>query len=147
MSVDIEEIKRNLLWLTGNIGMSVENRARIETAYILIEQQQVEIEKLKTNFANADNSAKYHEDLIGARDSQIQHLENKLKNQWISVDDRLPKKHDYYLVCHKHDNDSKTNIDKLIYSYSHGGWISTYGAKYSGIVTHWMPLPEPPEVK
>ena len=111
----------------------------------------VDIEEIKRRldwmFQNVANEDAYlMGDALVVINQQQAEIE-KLKNQWISVDDRLPKKHDYYLVCHKHDNDSKTNIDKLIYSYSHGGWISTYGAKYSGIVTHWMPLPEPPEVK
>jgi len=66
-------------------------------------------------------------------------------SEWISVEDRLPEKHDYYLVSHMHEIGGRVNVDKLIYSDSHGGWVSLYGARYGGIVTHWMPVPEPPK--
>lgn len=105
MSVDIEEIKRRLGWMFLNVAN--EDAYLMGDALLVINQQQAEIEKLKT--------------------------------QWISVDDRLPKKHDYYLVCHKHDNDSKTNIDKLIYSYSHGGWISTHRPLYINNLPDMLP--------
>ena len=72
--------------------------------------------------------------------------------QWISVEDRLPEEDDNYIV---------TACDEGC-SAGEGIWYSTVvvvaeyykaswtwydgGSEYSleGIVTHWMPLPEPP---
>lgn len=66
------------------------------------------------------------------------------KQQWISVEERLPKRtmppkdvlvyHD--LVCGMF-------IDRAWYSYEKNKWVSNLGMNLK--VTHWMPLPEPPE--
>lgn len=56
--------------------------------------------------------------------SYIQQLENQIADigkkvpKWISVKDRLPPKNDVCVLCH---------------------------CDTTGAVTHWMPLPEPPE--
>lgn len=68
----------------------------------------------------------------------------KSRPQWISVEERLPKRtmppkdvlvyHD--LVCGMF-------IDRAWYSCEKNKWVSNLGMNLK--VTHWMPLPEPPE--
>ena len=58
---------------------------------------------------------------------------------WISVDDELPKKYGAYLVF----NSVLDTQD--IYVYSNGEWWYNVFHCPSGIVTHWMPLPQPPK--
>ena len=58
---------------------------------------------------------------------------------WISVKDRLPEKDGDYLVYSTFEL-----VDRL--RFFDGVWWD-YGAECQpGVVTHWMPLPEPPEV-
>lgn len=55
---------------------------------------------------------------------------------WISVKDRLPEEHERILTYDKY-SDVKEN--RLLRSYPCVSWA------YGFHVTHWMPLPEPPE--
>jgi hypothetical protein len=63
------------------------------------------------------------------------------KQEWISVENRLPEESGKYLVCIKSGNVYQTKF----YSYPKdkgGHW----GQKDKGrSITHWMPLPEPPK--
>jgi len=60
--------------------------------------------------------------------------------RWISVEERLPKECIGYL-CY----DSDFDIEVLIFDPDDKIWENDY---YSNIeVTHWMPLPAPPEEK
>lgn len=68
----------------------------------------------------------------------------KKGNSWISVKDRLPEKYKFVL-CHK---DGKTRIGYYIGAeYAKGvAAFADQSHAHSFGVTHWMPLPEPPEV-
>jgi hypothetical protein len=55
-------------------------------------------------------------------------------SEWISVKDRLPEEAGYYLVYPR---------DKYHTSWFNRGFAVT--TLYSIKVTHWMPLPQPPE--
>ncbi|MGM9683136.1 MAG: DUF551 domain-containing protein [Eubacteriales bacterium] len=61
-----------------------------------------------------------------------------LRNQWISVKDRLPETEDEVLVLTISKN-GNINVDK--------GYLANGRFVHRGRadVTHWMPLPEPPE--
>ena len=74
-------------------------------------------------------------------------------NEWVSVEERLPDKHDEYIVC---ACDEGEPIDERIW----GNTVVVFADYYDGtftwyegnreydisdIVTHWMPLPAPPE--
>lgn len=67
-------------------------------------------------------------------------------NQWISCNDRLPDKTGYYLVCDstaEFDNiRGRQDVSKFVIGRHGGHW---YGAIRRESITHWMPLPEPPE--
>lgn len=68
--------------------------------------------------------------------------------EWISVNDRLPSvKHGYIdelvLVCVKNKNKSDGIYLQDVCAFDGSKWserINTYET-----ITHWMPLPEPPE--
>jgi len=61
-------------------------------------------------------------------------------SEWISVDDRLPEEGAWYLCYH-----SDFDIEVLTFDPDDKIWENDY---YSHIeVTHWMPLPAPPEEK
>ena len=74
--------------------------------------------------------------------------------EWISAKDRLPEENDNYLVC---CDDSGCPMDEGIWyqsgvvvcaEYYKGGWTWCEGShewSLDGIVTHWMPLPQPPK--
>ena len=72
--------------------------------------------------------------------------------EWISVDDRLPdnKEHDWVLAQVVEDN-GYMHIPKVMeYRQQRNDWFEeTYGwlSEHNGLfsVTHWMPMPQPPE--
>lgn len=56
-------------------------------------------------------------------------------SEWISVKDRLPAPNTWVLVYAKQGSYMNLRIDYIC----NGRWF------FSMMVTHWMPLPEPPE--
>lgn len=70
--------------------------------------------------------------------------EQEKKNLWISVKDRLPDRtvppHDVLVY---HDLHCGMYIDRAWYSHEQNKWRNVLGMNLK--VTHWIPLPEPPE--
>ena len=70
--------------------------------------------------------------------------------EWINVKDRLPKDEVPVLVAYIGINDRKLYADGMA-NIRYGGWCwyeDYYGdndEKVAVTITHWMPLPEPPE--
>ena len=63
--------------------------------------------------------------------------------QWISVEDRLPELFVPVIVCRKFGKDER-RVEQGCRDVN--GWWKVYGTRTKN-VTHWMPLPEPPERK
>ena len=62
---------------------------------------------------------------------------------WISVKDRLPDKQETYLVFRK---EPYGMITIAWYSGHENGWLALDGGFYAdGVLTHYMPLPDPPK--
>ncbi len=80
--------------------------------------------------------------------------DNNVGSKWISVKDRLPKKDGRYLV---YDGDTGNYYDSYFDETEgeFGEWQNCFDTFTLGVidcewnscpnVTHWMPLPEPPE--
>ncbi len=67
--------------------------------------------------------------------------------EWISVEDRLPKKTEDVLVV---ANDIVSQFQEVLNccicpEYENVMWEFLNGEDFPCIVTHWMPLPEPPK--
>ena len=58
-----------------------------------------------------------------------------LRNGWISVEDRLPDENTRVLVFIPY-TDTKIDTDRIL----NGKWV-----RWIDKITHWQPLPEPPE--
>ena len=80
-------------------------------------------------------------------DSTTEHLRSKgyRKQEWISVEDRLPSSGDLkrsqfhsFLVANEFGE-----VREAVFT---GKYFAKLGSRLSG-VTHWMPLPEPPKMK
>lgn len=66
----------------------------------------------------------------------------KQPNEWVSVEDRLPGVSGNYICAVKDKNGSVWTIPAE-WSLEMKMWIGAFG-EIKNIVTHWMPLPEPP---
>jgi len=70
-----------------------------------------------------------------------------MKNEWISVKERLPDFEGRLLVCYTMKLTQV--IDAMLYHKKENGfWIYSHEMKklsWNDYVTHWMPLPEPPK--
>ena len=68
---------------------------------------------------------------------------------WISVEDRMPETRHAVLVYTPHHKNiwaASMHEDGNWYIWSPGGKV-LLDPDWHGPITHWMPLPEPPEVK
>ena len=65
------------------------------------------------------------------------------QNEWVSVEERLPGVSGNYICAVKDKNGSVWTIPAE-WSLEMKMWIGAFG-EIKNIVTHWMPLPAPPE--
>lgn len=99
--------------------------------------------RMAVNEAVAINTVEYATgEQIGAIAAELKERQYRL-TRWISVDDRLPEMGERVMVCHAVDGWVGTGARKLTGAYLH--WDED-GEELND-PTHWMPLPEPPEVK
>lgn len=73
-------------------------------------------------------------------------------SEWISVEDRLPDVKEWYLVVMKYQENSPTHNGVMSYEPFYKQFIPLHEVDehrvvdyHQWIVTHWMPLPEPPK--
>lgn len=64
---------------------------------------------------------------------------------WISVKDRLPNPGEFVLIYTAHDPDCSEFTQFEVASHNKYGWVAQGDYNPIPEVTHWMPLPEPPE--
>lgn len=64
------------------------------------------------------------------------------RTRWIPCSERLPHDVSRCLVC-RYDYVTKTRFIDILWFESGIWWDGSHGGDYA--VTHWMPLPEPPE--
>lgn len=64
-------------------------------------------------------------------------IANFEQQRWVSVKDRLPEKHGWYLTAHKKKYPTDSGIKICFFCH---GYFTT-----DKEVTHWRPLPEYPE--
>ena len=65
--------------------------------------------------------------------------------KWISIEDKLPEKYKYVLGYGSESTLHGQNYDQVKLD-KNGDWIAI--SNYTHLrVTHWMPLPEPPNIK
>ena len=83
---------------------------------------------------NIQNNRSYSKVL----DAYTQGWENREKeiNQWISVKDRLPEQNEFVLIYCPQGYGLKIRIMSCV------SWL---GVENTLSISHWMPLPEPPE--
>ncbi len=67
------------------------------------------------------------------------------KREWISVDERLPQVTGKYICCVK-DKGGNTWTVPADWNLEMKMWFGEFG-EIKNMVTHWMPLPQPPKMK
>lgn len=77
----------------------------------------------------------------GLESQPVVRTDDTLRDQWFSIDDRLPEVFCPVIVCRE-----KVKGEYVVeQGYKDvGDWWKVYGTRTKK-VTHWMPLPDPPE--
>jgi hypothetical protein len=74
-------------------------------------------------------------------------------NQWVSVEERLPEEDGRYLVVLRKRKDGEETVETRIMRFLDSAWKYPHfvpewlNNEIIQVVTHWMPLPEPPAQK
>lgn len=105
-------------------------------------------------FDGRDVEDEFVEDVL---ESAADMLEQDAKTGWISVKDRLPEHGKQVLLIAYGWSDTTIYLGRLEHMSSETSWLTGFTSKESEwclqgwsylkepLVTHWMPLPEPPE--
>lgn len=105
-----------------------------------IEAQAKEIEKLRGQNKQLREAAA----LVAKESAEL------LERRWIPVEERLPELDELVLVIASgkpKENITLDNAVELATLYSDGWCLEMWPEWTGATVTHWMPLPEPPEVE
>ena len=119
------------------------------------------MELLTDNLPRCGNLPRWDNPLQLSCDEQVQRIADHLimngvtVQEWISVDDRLPKETERYLAVKKriapdYLGGNRTDIIILRFFVDKGFRMPTHipdwiNEEINEEVTHWMPLPEPPK--
>lgn len=105
-----------------------------------------EIEKDLHKFEFGINKCHLNDFLIDSTINELSHYiaeQGYTKQEWISVEDRLPNQSGKYLVCSNNNRWKQGNVYQARYSTTYG-WCQRDKGKG---ITHWQPLPQPPKMK
>jgi hypothetical protein len=73
-----------------------------------------------------------------------------MESQWISTDERLPDDGEDCLIVMREDEDGQREVEMAEWNAQTKAWQQLSGMLLvvpGYWITHWMPLPEPPEVE
>lgn len=114
-----------------------------------------ELIKSLRNCSEINSLSRYKRDLMKQAADAIERLdaiaqtyvetvhEIEDKRKWIPVTERLPKENGFYLCLYKHKAPGGVAMDEGLSILQ---WINNkWGINDIYLVTHWMPIPEPPE--
>lgn len=85
------------------------------------------------------------------QESRAKKTSDKKTSEWISVEERLPENEKPVLAYYGFDNDGDGDLGMMFigtlsyFCFDHDPHWQHAGCNL--VVTHWMPLPEPPEVE
>ena len=63
--------------------------------------------------------------------------------EWISVKDKIPEAGRYVVCIAKRNPFSR--FMPMVARIEKNGWVNPITEQYISVVTHWMPMPKPPE--
>ena len=113
-----------------------------------IEELQKQLQKSEVDNVNLTGwLAEEHAKLDRAEIENIKLKEEfakyRAKHRWIPVTEQLPKENGFYLCLYKHKASGGVAMDEGLSILQ---WINNkWGINDIYLVTHWMPLPQPPE--
>lgn len=89
-------------------------------------------------------AATFQANIIKNRQLSMEEHANQFKPEWVSVKDRLPEECVHVIIYGRYTSDSPMKANQALYvpkkrKFYQEGVISKN-------VTHWMPLPEPPQI-
>lgn len=115
-----------------------EGAMKMEISLEKYKEMQDRIANLEVAMEIKSKQFNYALDLVAERDEKIYSLRAQ-QPHWISVKDRLPGHRAMYITC-----DELNIVEATMFDGNEDAvWNTVAGTK----VTHWMPLPEPPEVE
>jgi hypothetical protein len=129
----------NLKEASLNDSGSIKVFTAISTSEIeewLNEQQGIDYDSIKIRCDSCDNSTSGVQFTIVCKEASLPDL----KDNWISVEERLPQINTDVLVCNE--------TDKCVVCgfYDRRKWYNTFDESGCEIIpTHWQPLPQPPK--
>ena len=75
-------------------------------------------------------------------------MDSKEKDNWISVETRMPEKEGAYIVHAEWEHEGQKGYGFDIVQWQKGEFVELISEEFKTLgVTHWQPLPSPPKQK